>query len=475
MWQLIVAEAVLFGISWVLHKQFDEAPPKTKPSQGDIPRIDDGAPVPLLYGRCRVKAPLLVFAGNGIATPVGDGPDFFRYSLDMLYVIGVPFYGGIATLNTVFASDYAIFPVAGLPFFGTAFAGRYNFSGTTLFNIYGGTETDPNGISGGIEFFDGRPSQTISNGINPPTYSVGDPGSPLTDALTVTQAVMTANALYHNKPPNIDATLIPSYRSQVICCLFQWEIGRSPNLTSYGFEVTSLSTGTLSHFGNSLPIDADPIAVIFDLMTSPWGKLNLPVSKIDLPSFQVASDTLFAESHGYSRAIESADDSFALIKDVLKQIDGTMYEEPSTGKIVIRLIRKNYNVADLDDVNPGNADLRSYEVQGWMNLPNQVRLTFTDRQANYADGVEIGQDGAGVSLQGGRLRSIDLKVPGCCDRTLAKTLASRALGAVSRPMAKATVVANRSFYLKRPGDPVTMSWPNLGIDKMVMRVGTIDF
>jgi hypothetical protein len=41
-------------------------------------------------------------------------------------------------------------------------------------------------------------------------------------------------------------------------------------------------------------------------------------------------------------------------------------------------------------------------------------------------------------------------------------------------MVKATAMVNRSFYLTRPGDVLSFTWPQLGISKMAMRVARVD-
>src|ERR1044071_8345886 len=121
----------------------------------------------------------------------------------------------------------------------------------------------------------------------------------------------------------ISASLIPAYRNQLVSTL-EFDIGESPNFTSYGLEVRSLSTSAISrlNFGHSLVDDADPASVILDLLTGTFGKLSLPFDLFDLTSFAAASATLLAEGHGYSRAIYQSEDIWSVIKDICRQTDG---------------------------------------------------------------------------------------------------------------------------------------------------------
>jgi hypothetical protein len=84
-----------------------------------------------------------------------------------------------------------------------------------------------------------------------------------------------------------------------VCTLYHWCHGDKPSINAFNFEVSSLST----MFGHTLTDDADPAAVLADLLTAPVGKLAFQASKveIDTASFQSASDTVFAEGHGYFR------------------------------------------------------------------------------------------------------------------------------------------------------------------------------
>jgi hypothetical protein len=463
MWFEVAVGAFMLG-EFIYHRWVEGDPPPPKPGKLTLPQTDEGSPIPLIYGRCRVRAPVLAWAGNWFPERTGI---VFHYFLNMLWVVGAPFFGGLATLQGIYVNNFVLVLVTRAPFPGTPplVAGRFTYVTSNGSTLFGGPGAG-GGIDGQVEYFDGRPGQQISDEHNDRKH------------ITEVEAVLTGDIPENPSPDyttsSIDASQIPGFRNLALCFLWQWELGEAPNMVPYSFEVTSLSTGTAADLGQSLSNDADPAAVIFDVLTSPWGRLGLPISKVDQFSFQAASRTLFAENHGYSRAIEQVEDAPQIIGDVLRQVDGVMYEEPTTGRLELHLVRNDYNVAGLDDINPDNARLVNYSVQGQTETFNQVRVTFTDRANAYANGTVIGQNGANVTDQGGRLRSIDLGFPGCCDRNLAQKLASRELAAVSRPLAKATVECNRSFHRARPGQVFTFTWPELEIDHMVMRVGRVD-
>lgn len=459
MWIEIAYGAFLLG-TYAYHRWIEDKPPPAKPEDIRLPRTDEGAPIPLIYGRCRVRAPVMAFAGNvTLANPsiaVGPGNTF---RIDLLFVVGAPFFGGqISNVDVAF------------PF--VAYYGDVKANAVVTFPAVGAMPpqftTDhgfPLGVDNAVgELFAGSPTQNVGESSGSGTLT--------------RQSMILAG---------IDGSKIPGYRNLVCVSFVNPTIAGDGHPTgglrmyqaqvpAISFEVKSLSTGTAADMGHSLTDDACPAAVIYDLITSPWAKLGLPTSKVDLPSFQAASATLFTEQNGYSRAIEQSDDASTIINDILRQIDGVLYEEPTTGRLVLKLIRNDYDVATLDSVTPDNARPASgswLSVSGWSETLNQVRVTWTNRKAGYSQGVAIGQNAANVTDQV-KLRTLEVSYVGCNDQENARKLAARELAVVSKPIVKASVICNRSFYAKRPGDVVKLTWPQLGITAMVMRIARVD-
>lgn len=458
----IAVGAYMLG-SYIYHRYIEDQPAAPQPSQILVPQVGEGTPLPLLYGRCRVRAPVLAWSGNYLhpgqtftrridsSTGVSD-----HYCLDAFFVLGVPFYGGgAAYIVRGWAGDTDLSisaPPIGTP---GPFAGGDLSGSSTVFNISGicppGSPTQ-----------DAMASAAIGTG--------GPSSATFFDGISYHTVTDVSSAMFQNGD---DVSLSPGYRNQM-CMYAHIALGLTSTIPSLSWEVQALSTGSASDMGRSLAGDADPAAVLYDILTSPFGKLAIPASKIELSTFQAASLTLFNEGHGYSRAIEQGEDADQVIQDILKQIDGVMYPEPTTGKIELHLIRKDYSIPDLVDINPSNADLDEYTVQSWTEMPNQVRVIWTDRTQNYADAVAIGQNMSAAVAAGNRLRSVTRQYRGCCQQVLAQKLASRELAVLSVPLVRATVSCSRAFYQARPGSVYTLTWPQLNISGMVMRVAQVD-
>lgn len=508
MWLEIAVGAVMLG-SYIYHRWIEDRASPVTP-QVNVPRTTEGTPLPLVYGQCRIRSPIVVWAGNYLApgehvTPWNPAPfeasfDSTFYSVDVLFCLGIPFYSTaaagvtfVSTLRSGWAGDslmaMTIRSIPGTPvmacYSGPATVsagdlpdGKFTFTGL----YYRGTWDQS--VLDGSTAYGTTPATIPDTTVFAPFPEEADQTHgfwPDGHYYDYTAAGTSAFAAF--KQVGVDGQ-IPGCRGQIM--LFAHiSLGQSSALPAFQFEVMSLQTGSAADLGNSftfdeagVSFDADPAAVILDVLTAPWGKVGLSMSQIDLPSFQAASDTLFAEQHGYSRAFEQPADADAIINDVIAQIDGVWYQEPATGKLVLKLIRFDYNPEALDDINPSNMENPGpgwYAMQGWAEVPNQVRVTYRDRANGYTEKQEIAQDPALIDSNGGRIRSVSVRYEGCCRASLANQLAAREMAAVGRPMVRATVVVNRSFYAKRPGDVVTLTRPELGIDKMIMRIASIDF
>lgn len=489
-WLAVAVELGILALNWIYHRYILDQPAQPRPPQVVLPTVAEGTPLPLIYGQVRVRTPILVWSGNYLApgqawAPIEIAPSTTtadHYSVDLLFVLGIPFntpsngtyFGNVTSkLISIWIGDTKVLLTG-------------SFLGTNLQNFYGGpgvTSHAAADLSIAGLFYGGYGSQLVGNetrdaGPFPGTtffgqwqdlvlYNSGVGGTSFGVALDQHYG-------FGNVPPQ------PGYRDQAVVFMHAG-IGLTPYLGAVSFEVSCIEVGTPA--GDDLNIvvasvDANPAAVIYDILTSPWGKCGLDKSLIDIASFQVAAATLLSEQHGYSRLIDQAVDAHDAIRDILAQIDAIFYQDIVTGKFVLKLVRNDYNPLALDDVNPDNAETPGqgwYSVQGWAEVPNQVRVTFLDRSQDYAQAVAIAQDQAVAVAQGGRLRTASVQYLGCCTPGLAQQLASRELAAIGRPMVKATLRVNRSFYSKRPGDVVTLTWPELGVSRMIMRIAAIDY
>jgi hypothetical protein len=483
----------LIAATWVYHRLFDTSPPVPPPQKVQLPRTDAGAPYPLLYGQCRVKTPILAWASPVIAFHQASGDsidgdysaptDRYLYFMDMFYVIGIPFDGGTNNIVSVFVGDQKMLPSIPL----TTLTGNGNFEdGTRLafVSMPTGTGEVSGAPSGTLEFLNGNSSQTL--------YASGSPTTEAGKYMTTTTS--TGNPTWQELHGVIDGTLVPAYRGFMSAFFYNqlttsshllthFLLGASASVPQIGFEVTSFSaTPKFGDLNNQIADlhsaqDSNPAFVIYDLLTGTKGKLALPTSRIDTASFQAAADTLHGtgELNGFSRAWDGTQTAGEMIGELLRQIDGVLYEDPVSGLIKLKLIRADYTVSSLPWITPDNCnELQNFAMGGWTGVPNKVRVAFTNRADSYRDGSAVAHNQANAVDQDGEVREVQLQFPGVCNQELANNIAARELAARSRPLMKCRAIVNRSFYTVCPGDAVRVSWPEWGLSNVVFRVGAVD-
>lgn len=497
-WVLPAIEGLIIVGSYIYHRATEQDPPRPKPARSlDLPRVDEGAVYPLIYGRCRVDSPILAYVGTPDASLRSGGSssfgglwstlpaDTYIYSAAMLWVLGLPFKNGTTRVHRIYAGDAQLseFPsghvgVSSDQVLLSDLVGdgdnegdtRQCWIGTPTFsNPSDLVRTDPPGkwIEGAVEFLDGNTEQLL---VDP------DDGS----ALTKAGEIMLDDG--------IAAAAIPGFRGKALVFLYgtsntpsasRFSCGPSPNAPAFAFDVSSYPAAGLS---GSATVDAgdgaaeaNPIDVLYDLLTAKHGRLGLPAARIGLASFGVAAATLADEGHGYSRAFDERQKAEDAILDVLKQIDAVLYEDPSDGKIKIKLVRGDYDPSAVPLITPDNAvEIRDYAAGGLTGVTNKVRVVFRDRQRHYRDNSATAQNMANAVGQDNEVNEVVLNFPGVCTSDLAETIAARELAFRSRSLAKCRAVVDRSFFSTVPGDVVALTWPEYGISGKLFRVASVD-
>ena len=209
-----------------------------------------------------------------------------------------------------------------------------------------------------------------------------------------------------------------------------WYFGDSPTLPPYSFIIENPVTipgyeDVTAPIGNG---DANPAAVIYDVLTNPFGRVGLDPALVDVDSFADVAATLRDEEHGISIVFAGSEDAQRIVRTILDQIDGVMYVDPATGKLVLGLIREDYVVADLPVVTTSNV-IGKPKKPGtlWAGTVNVVRVTWSDPSKGYRDAVATADDPANVAAQGGYQRPRDFAFPGVTNPILAYFLANRSL------------------------------------------------
>lgn len=216
---------------------------------------------------------------------------------------------------------------------------------------------------------------------------------------------------------------------------------------------------------------ANPAHIIYECLTNAeWG-MGYPQADMDDTRFRAFADKLFDEGFGLGlvwRQQTSIQDFIILVN---QHVNAVLNQDRNTGKIFPRLIRNDYDVATLLELNPSNSVLESYSRPGFGETVNEITIRYVTTEGQD-DSVTV-QDLANINSQGQVISQV-IEMPGIHDPALAARIAQRELESRSRPICKVTVVTNRIAFNLYEGEVFKFSWPEHGIQQMICRVVNVN-
>lgn len=244
-----------------------------------------------------------------------------------------------------------------------------------------------------------------------------------------------------------------------------------PNVTSA--DGGAVQSAILAALQDVLIFNANPAHVIYECLTdTDWG-MGADSSAVDLVSFKAAGEVLFDENFGIAMAWMAQSSIEDFINDILAHIQGAIFPHPRTGKITLKLLRDDLDLGNLKEITPDNANLTSFSRKGWGETVNEVVVTWTNPATEKEETV-YAQDLANIAQQGGVVSS-SKNYHGVRTVGLANRLAERDLREESAPLCSAEVEVNREFWDVTPFEGVKVTWPEYGLDGLVMRVMKVNY
>lgn len=461
---------------YVYHRWFQDQP--TTPNPGleiKVPTSTEGAVIPLYYGQCLIKAPVLAWWGSAHVYPGGSAPipqlnAQWLYAINMFFIAGIGFSGfADVHLVNIYAGDLVLHLLKFDQSYG-AYDGRGGTStGGSSVNYApwqsenGDVIGDTVAMGGWVQYYNGHPDQTMVD-----------------SGMTIATTDIARRMLLEG----ISGQNIPGYRGYSSVALYgegsetlsQWVIGVEAQPPAFGFEFSSTpegaGSGIIGYPDNT--IDVNPIDVVYDLLTGTMGKLGLDPTRLDSSSMTRAATTLANEGFGMSRVWDDGQDAKAYLDEVMMLVDGCYYEDPQTGLFMVKLIRPDFDPTKLKEINPSNCSgLDNFAASGWTDVTNRVRVKYTDRLNFYRDGSEMDSNLGNAVGQTGEIREVQLEYMACTQAATAVSLVTRELQARSRPLLKCRVTVDQSFYRSTVGDPLMLTWPDANISRVVMRVASV--
>lgn len=431
----------------------------------DLPTVDEGVPIPLVYGKTRIRSPGLVWWGNETlrANTVSSGPNgvtvFDEVHMGMQFGLC---HGPVDDLTKIWAGDNVVWSGSAITE-GLESDGGYEFDIDLLASnqsVFGGLYKGGH-FRGRVRWFPGNTTQTANSYLD---SNVGGVNSAYRG---VSYAVFRGFNDTHS-----------------------FQVGRDFRPPPIHFEIEhypdAVNGGATKSIG-SPDGDANPAEVIYDLLTGGYGRLGLAASNIDTTSFTNAAVALHAvgtgdspaDYEGVSFAVTAGTPAIDVINDILRHIDAVLYIDPLTQKLVIKLIRDDYDVGTIPSFT--QADMVADGVLDWDQdmgdeTISEVKVSFEDRNANYQTHQGTSQNLAqyhGVATK--RNRAAALSFPMIRRIDAAIRLATRELQVLSTPRQTARLAFKRKVIELRPGDVFKWTFSDYGVTDKVFRVLGIDW
>jgi hypothetical protein len=274
---------------------------------------------------------------------------------------------------------------------------------------------------------------------------------------------------------SLGTTEVPAYRGISHIVLPDNYIGESAQLRKMEFLLgrwtNSLNTIYRGHNSNGGD-DINLAEALYHIITDGWSGLDIEPSKLNLASFEEAAMTLITEGNGGSLVVSSPKQGKAIVKEILRQIDGVLAEN-SAGEVLLKLIRFDYTPADLvvydEDV---VLEISNFSRASWRDVVSQVKVSFPSRTKDSSK-IAIAQNMATLNMIG-RVKTAEISFPFCYEPLLAATLAARELAQLSVPIISLTAVMNRNAYALTVGEVLKLTFPEFGISELICRVQRVN-
>ncbi len=269
-----------------------------------------------------------------------------------------------------------------------------------------------------------------------------------------------------------------SYRGTVYIVWIHGNIGTSPNLRPFAFEVSRYPDGldlrTLQPGDEIVDLGANPMNVIFEVLNnSEWG-LAINAAQINLTNFRAIAGVLATERQGFAWIWDRVLDVLEVIRLVEEQVDGVLFQDPISGDFDFQLIRDDYTPGTLPLLDETNVQaISKFSRPSWASTSNVVNVNFNSRNKEYSVSFALAQDMANIDINQA-VNAVELKMPGVKTPELANVIAWRELRLLSFPLATGTLTSDRSQFDLKPGDVRELTWEVLGLNRLPIRITKVN-
>lgn len=217
--------------------------------------------------------------------------------------------------------------------------------------------------------------------------------------------------------------------------------------------------------------DMNPAHIIYQVMTDSRFGMGTDTSNLNDTVFKAAADQLYTEGFGLSLQWNTQTSIKDFIQEICNTINAVVRINILTGLYELILIRDDYDIADLVELNVDNATLTSFQRAAWGELCTEVIVQYTGRDEEQTT-IAV-QDYAALAAQG-MPNSTTKEYPGIREDALAVRVGQRDLAVLSSPLAKITIKCDRRMYAHEVGDVFALTWTPRSISQAAFRITKID-
>ena len=215
--------------------------------------------------------------------------------------------------------------------------------------------------------------------------------------------------------------------------------------------------------------DANPILLVYELLTNNDYGLGILPARLDVSSFQHAALTCASEDLGVSFIFDSEATADEIIGEILRHADGVLYTDPATGLWTVKLARADYDPTTIPVLTVDSGNQIEFSRASWMETYNKVLIDFTDQKSNFNKRSMPAYDAANYAITGTE-RIETFQFMGITRASVASLVAVRVLKTMCYPLGKLTIKADRSAWNWRIGGVFKTTWAPLGISNLVFRI-----
>lgn len=221
-------------------------------------------------------------------------------------------------------------------------------------------------------------------------------------------------------------------------------------------------------------IAMNPAHILYQCLTDgSWGRGMLR-QELDNDAWVYAANYLWAENFGISMRWSTDSDINDFIQKIIDHIGAALYIDRSTGLMVLRLIRADYDPTKVPffDYQSGLLSVDTQETGSSLVVANEIVVNWhdpildQDRQNRVQNLASIQSIGTFVSQT--------RDYPGICNAIMAERVALRELNIGSAGLKRFTCKFDRRAWRVQPGNVLMISAPDKGISTAILRVVTYD-